>query len=79
MLYLYSQCKMNVNTGEPTDVLAPVVKKVVKCPDSLCNTVSDVIHRRYPAVFSAITEGLDRINSCAQSKAHTVSLKFTYM
>ena len=64
---------MDGETGEPTDTLAPVAEKMIESLGSSSSSVSAVIHGRDRAVFTAITEGLDRVNEQAPSRVHRVS------
>ena len=67
---------MDVNTAEPQDTLTPLARKAVEELGSPCTTVSAIISSRDPAVFSAISQGLERANQKAASKAQKVSGSF---
>ena len=73
MFYVF-QCEMNLDTGEPTDTLAPLAKQLIENLGSHSSTVSSIIDSKDKAVFTAITEGLDRANKCAISQAQKVKL-----
>ena len=66
------QCVMEKETGQPTDQLAPVAEKMIETLGSFSSTVSGVIVSRDRAVFTAITEGLERVNSLAPTDTHKV-------
>jgi hypothetical protein len=66
------QCDVDVNTAEPQDTLTPLARKAVEELGSPCTTVSAIISTRDPAVFSAISQGLERANQKAASKAQKV-------
>ena len=66
------QCDMDPNTGEPLDTLAPLAKLTIEQLGSRCTTVSGIIDSKDRAVFSAITEGLERANKHAVSNAQKV-------
>lgn len=71
-LCLLVQCEMDPETGEPTDTLAPLAKNMIESLGSRCTTVSSVIDSKDRAVFTAITEGLERANQEATSNAQRV-------
>ena len=71
MLYVW-QCVMEPETGQPTDQLAPVARRMIEALGSSSVKVSEVIHTRDKPVFSSITDGLHRANSLAPTTAHTV-------
>lgn len=64
---------MDPNTGDPLDTLAPLAKQAIELLGSRCTTVSGVIDSKDRAVFSAITEGLERANKHATSNAQKVT------
>lgn len=72
---------MDLNTGDPLDTLAPLAKQAIELLGSRCTTVSGVIDSKDRAVFSAITEGLERANKHATSNAQkvTYALYTTYV
>ena len=65
---------MDLNTAEPLDTLAPLAKQAIEQLGSHCTTVSDVINSKDQAVFTAISEGLERANEQAASNAQKVKL-----
>ena len=60
---------MDPDTAEPLDTLAPLAQQAIEALGSRCTTVSGVIDSKDRAVFSAITEGLERANKHATSNA----------
>ena len=70
---------MDPETGEPTDTLAPLAKNMIESLGSRCTTVSSVIDSKDRAVFTAITEGLERANQQATSNAQKVSMLCVHM
>jgi long-chain-fatty-acid--CoA ligase ACSBG len=66
------KCDMDLNTAEPLDALAPLARQALEQLGSHCTTVSGVISSRDQAVFTAITEGLERANKLATSNAQKV-------
>ena len=71
--YTYVQCEIDTETGEPTDTLAPLAKTMIDSLGSQCTTVSGVIESKDKAVFTAVTEGLERANKHAVANAQKVS------
>ena len=71
--YISVQCEIDPETGEATDTLAPLAKTMIKSLGSDCTTVSGIIEKKDKAVFSAITEGLERANKHAIANAQKVS------
>ena len=69
---VHIQVKANVETGEPTDVLAPQAQRALEQLGSACTTVSEIITTKDKAVFAAIQDGLDRVNKRGSSIAHMV-------
>lgn len=69
---------MDQNTGEPLDILAPLAKQAIELLGSRCTTVSAVIDSKDRAVFSAITEGLERANKHATSNAQKVYKQYLH-
>ena len=67
------QVKSDAETGEPTDILAPQAQRAIEQLGSPCTKVSEIIETKDRAVFTAIQEGLDRVNRHESSKAHMVS------
>lgn len=63
---------MDQDTGEPLDTLTPLAKAAIEQLGSRCTTVSGVIDSKDRAVFSAISEGLERANKHAISNAQKV-------
>lgn len=63
---------MDPNTAEPLDTLTPLARQAIELLGSRCTTVSGVIDSKDRAVFSAITEGLERANKLATSNAQKV-------
>ena len=63
---------MDQTTGEPQDTLSPLAKTAIEQLGSRCTTVSEIIDSKDCAVFSAISEGLERANKCAISNAQKV-------
>ena len=63
---------MDQDTGEPLDTLSPLAKAAIEQLGSRCTTVSGVIDSKDRAVFSAISEGLERANKHAISNAQKV-------
>ena len=68
---------MDLNTAEPLDALAPLARQALEQLGSHCTTVSGVISSRDQAVFTAITEGLERANKLATSNAQKVTNMFS--
>lgn len=66
------KCEMDLDTGEPTDTLAPLAKTLIENLGSQCSTVSGIIDSKDRAVFTAISEGLERANQRAVSQAQKV-------
>ena len=66
------QCEMDLDTGEPTDTLAPLAITLIENLGSQCSTVSGIIDSKDRAVFTAISEGLERANQRAVSQAQKV-------
>ena len=66
---------MDPDTAEPLDTLAPLAKRAIEELGSRCTTVSDVVMSRDPVVFSAISEGLARVNNAAVSNAQKVCFR----
>ena len=66
---------MDPNTAEPLDTLAPLAKLAIEQLGSRCTTVSAVVDSKDRAIFSAITEGLERANKYAPSNAQKVQLQ----
>ena len=69
---------MDPDTAEPLDTLAPLAQQAIEALGSRCTTVSGVIDSKDRAVFSAITEGLERANKHATSNAQKVSRLYSY-
>ena len=63
---------MDLNTGEPLDKLTPLAKQAVEELGSRCTTVSAIIDSKDRAVFTAITEGLERANKHVLSSSQKV-------
>lgn len=63
---------MDPDTAEPLDALAPLAKQAIEQLGSQCTTVSAVVDTKDRAVFTAITEGLERANKLAVSNAQKV-------
>ena len=63
-----------MDRGEPTDQLAPLARRAVESLGSESTTVSGVITSRDKAVFTAITEGLDRANSLTPTNVQKVCI-----
>lgn len=53
-------------------MLGPLAQRAVEQLGSPCTRVSQIIETKDRAVFTAIQEGLDRVNSRETSKAHRV-------
>ena len=68
---------MDPDTAEPLDTFAPLAKLAIEQLGSRCTTVSGVIDSKDRAVFSAISEGLERANKQAISNAQKVHIKFS--
>ena len=66
------QCEVDQTTGEPQDTLTPLAKTAIEQLGSRCTTVSEIIDSKDRAVFSAISEGLERANKYAISNAQKV-------
>ena len=66
---------MDRETGQATDRLSPLAEKMAESLGSSSSTVSAVISSRDRAIFSAITEGLERANSLSPTAAHKVELE----
>ncbi|KAL5460257.1 hypothetical protein EMCRGX_G033688 [Ephydatia muelleri] len=63
---------INADTGEPTDVLAPQAQRAIEQLGSPCTRVSQIIETKDRAVFTAIQQGLDRVNNRETSNAHRI-------
>ena len=71
-LVLHFQCEVDPNTGEPQDTLTPLAKTAIEQLGSRCTAVSGVIDSKDRAVFTAISEGLERANKHSVSNAQKV-------
>ena len=72
--FLLSQSEMNPDTGEPLDSLTPQAQQLIHNLGSHNTKVSDIVHQKDAAVFTAIQEGLDRANELATSQEQWVGL-----
>ena len=63
---------MDPDTAEPLDTLTPLALQAIEQLGSQCTTVSAIIDTKDRAVFTAITEGLERANKHAVSNAQKV-------
>ena len=61
-----------VGSQEPSDLLHPDVVKFLEKHGYSVRTVEDVVAERNPVLEQIITEGLERANKAAQSRAHKV-------
>jgi long-chain-fatty-acid--CoA ligase ACSBG len=66
------KCEVDQTTEEPQDTLTPLAKTAIEQLGSRCTTVSEIIDSKDRAVFSAISEGLERANKYAISNAQKV-------
>ena len=64
---------MDTETGEPTDMLTPLARRMIESLGSQCTTVSSVVHSRDEAVFAAITQGMERANLHSPSAEQRVT------
>ncbi|XP_078533829.1 long-chain-fatty-acid--CoA ligase ACSBG2-like [Lissotriton helveticus] len=71
-MLLTLKCKVDADTGEPKDELTS--EAVVFCQQlgSSATRVSEVVSSRDPAIYTAIQEGVDRVNRRATSNAQRV-------
>ena len=63
---------MDPDTAEPLDTHTPLAMQAIEQLGSQCTTVSAIIDTKDRAVFTAITEGLERANKHAVSNAQKV-------
>ena len=63
---------MNLDTGEPQDTINPLVQQAIQEIGSHNTKISVIIAQEDPAVFTAIREGVSRVNKYATSQAHHV-------
>ncbi|XP_078533830.1 long-chain-fatty-acid--CoA ligase ACSBG2-like [Lissotriton helveticus] len=71
-MLLTLKCKVDADTGEPKDELTS--EAVVFCQQlrSSATRVSEIVSSRDPAIYTAIQEGVDRVNRRATSNAQRV-------
>ena len=65
---------MDTETGEPTDILTSLARRMIESLGSHCSTVSSVVHSRDEAVFTAITQGMERVNLHSPSDEQRVKV-----
>ncbi|XP_060894441.1 long-chain-fatty-acid--CoA ligase ACSBG2-like [Labrus mixtus] len=65
------KCVLNEN-GEPTDELSPEALDFCKQNDVKATKVSEIIANKEPAIYTAIQEGIERVNAKATSNAQRV-------
>ncbi|XP_072834125.2 long-chain-fatty-acid--CoA ligase ACSBG2 isoform X1 [Pogona vitticeps] len=66
------KCKVNPDSGEPEDDLAPDVIEFCRKVGSQANKVSDIIRTRDTAVYAAIQKGINAVNERATSNAQKI-------
>ena len=63
---------MDKETEKPLDILTPQAQQLIQNRGSRNTKISEIIAQKDRAVFTAIQEGLDRVNERATSEAHKV-------
>ena len=71
ILALKTQTELGAS-HQPPGLLHPDVVKFLQKHDYSVTTVEDVVEERNPILEQIITEGLERANRAAQSRAHKV-------
>ena len=65
---------MDPDTGEPMDTLTKHAQQQIQTLGSRSTNVSEIVAQKERAVFDVIQEGLDRVNTHADSSAQKVSI-----
>ncbi|KAL3062561.1 hypothetical protein OYC64_002381 [Pagothenia borchgrevinki] len=65
------KCVMDDN-GDPTDALTPEALSFCQQHDVTATTVSGIIANKEPAIYTAIQEGIERVNARATSNAQKI-------
>ncbi|ROL42514.1 Long-chain-fatty-acid--CoA ligase ACSBG2 [Anabarilius grahami] len=65
--------KCNIDdSGDPTDELTPLAVEFCRQHGVIASKVSEIINKKEPAIYKAIQEGIDRVNTNATSNAQRV-------
>ena len=63
---------IDADTGQPTDELSPLARRMIGSLGSHCTSVSQVVHSKDHAVFTAIAQRMERVNQRFDSSEHKV-------
>ena len=75
--FLLLQCQLDSpDTGKPLDTLTSQAQQYIKDLGSRNTKVSEIIGPKDQAVFTAIQEGLDKVNESATSQAKRVGIMY---
>ncbi|KAI4901675.1 hypothetical protein NFI96_008119 [Prochilodus magdalenae] len=70
-MLLTLKCAVDEN-GEPTDELSPLAVEFCRQRGVTASKVSEIVNNKEPAIYKAIQEGVDKVNSKAPSNAQRV-------
>ncbi|XP_010014394.1 PREDICTED: long-chain-fatty-acid--CoA ligase ACSBG2 [Nestor notabilis] len=71
-MLLTLKCKVNIDTGEPRDDLAPEAIEYCQRLGSKATKVSEIIRSKDKAVYAAIQKGISAVNEKATSNAQKI-------
>ncbi|XP_007895402.1 long-chain-fatty-acid--CoA ligase ACSBG2-like [Callorhinchus milii] len=67
IILLTLKCEVNENTGEPSDVLTRETIAYCRRIGSKATTVSNILFQKDPAIYNAITKGIENVNKKTNS------------
>ncbi|XP_071425048.1 long-chain-fatty-acid--CoA ligase ACSBG1 isoform X2 [Pithys albifrons albifrons] len=71
-MFLTLKTELDPDTSEPTDILTEQARDFCQKIGSKATRVSEIVATRDQAVFVAIQEGIDRVNSTATNRVHCI-------
>ncbi|XP_032926145.1 long-chain-fatty-acid--CoA ligase ACSBG1 isoform X2 [Catharus ustulatus] len=71
-MFLTLKSVLDPDTSDPTDILTEQAKDFCQRSGSKATRVSEIVAMRDPAIYRAIQEGIDRVNSTATNRVHCI-------
>ncbi|KAF4793457.1 Long-chain-fatty-acid--CoA ligase ACSBG1 [Turdus rufiventris] len=71
-MFLTLKSVLDPDTSDPTDILTEQAKDFCQRSGSKATRVSEIVATRDPAIYRAIQEGIDRVNSTATNRVHCI-------